>query len=392
MIASSVPLSAAVPAPRRAIVVVMLPLLSLCTCSSGATDLPAGAVYVYTQPDETGDGWLTASLSEVGIEAGPLAEAVEIIRRGDYPRVHGVLIARHGRLVLEEYFSGRVYVNAVQRFGPTVQFHRDQIHNLASVTKSVTSTLAGLAIQHGFIESVDTPVHTYFPEYESLFDDEKKRITLRHLLTMTSGWAWNENTEWVASNDMYGFNTATDPLAYLVGKDLSHQPGSHWVYNGGAVTLLGKIIEKASGVDLEEFSARYLFGPLGITDFQWPYIRPDLIAAHGDLKLRPRDMAKLGQTFLDEGLWEGERILAADWALESVRDAMDGDYGYLWWGDHYRNRYGPYRSFSARGWGGQRIHIFPDLDMVVVFTGGNYESWEPVDVIVEQHILAAVRP
>jgi CubicO group peptidase (beta-lactamase class C family) len=285
-----------------------------------------------------------------------------------------------------------VYVNAVQRFGPTVDFDRDRIHNLASVTKSVTSTLVGLAIHHGHIENVNVPVHKYFPEYEPLFVGEKRDITVGHLLTMTSGWAWSENTDWVASNDMYGFNVAPDPLAYLVGKALSHAPGTHWVYNGGAVTLLGKVVEKASGMGLEEFSSRYLFGPLGIAAFQWPYLRPDLVAAHGDLKLRPRDMAKLGQVFLDQGLWEGERILEPSWVTESVREAMNGGYGFLWWGDHYRNGYGPYRSYSARGWGGQRIHVFPDLDLVVVFTGGNYESWEPVDAIMENHILAAVVP
>jgi CubicO group peptidase (beta-lactamase class C family) len=158
------------------------------------------------------------------------------------------------------------------------------------------------------------------------------------------------------------------------------------------VTLLGKIIERATGLDLEEFSRDYLFTPLGIADFQWPSMRPDLIAAHGDLKLRPRDMAKVGQIFLEGGEWKGERILTAGWVERSVRGALAGDYGYLWWGDFYRNRTGPYASFSARGWGGQRIHVFPDLDLVVVFTGGNYESWEPVDAIMDSCILPAVRP
>jgi CubicO group peptidase (beta-lactamase class C family) len=145
-------------------------------------------------------------------------------------------------------------------------------------------------------------------------------------------------------------------------------------------------------MDLEEFSRRYLFTPLGISQFQWPYMRPDLIAAHGDLKLRPRDMAKVGQTVLDGGTWDGAPVLAADWVKRSVQEALAGDYGYLWWGDYFRNRMGPYASFSARGWGGQRIHVFPELELVVVFTGGNYESWEPVDAIMENHILSAVQP
>lgn len=376
----------------RPIAAAAVVLFVLCTCSSGVTDAPEWEEYTYSQPPETSDGWKTGTLGEADILAEPIADAVEGIRRGEFPRIHGLLIARRGRLVLEEYFPGQVYVNAVQRFGPTVDFDRDRIHNLASVTKSVTSTLVGLAIRHGHIENVNVPVHTYFPEYEPLFVGNKRDVTVGHLLTMTSGWAWSENTDWVASNDMYGFNVAADPLAYLIGKALAHPPGTRWVYNGGAVTLLGKVVGRASGMGLEEFSSRYLFGPLGIAAFQWPYMRPDLVAAHGDLKLRPRDMAKLGQVFLDQGLWEGERILEPSWVTESVREAMNGGYGFLWWGDHYRNRYGPYRSYSARGWGGQRIHVFPDLDLVVVFTGGNYETWEPVDAIMENHILAAVVP
>jgi CubicO group peptidase (beta-lactamase class C family) len=347
--------------------------------------------YAYVQPPVTGDGWLSASPTEADIDLARIAEAVEGIRSGRYPRVHGLVIARHGRLVVEEYFRGRVYVNAADRFGPEVLFDRERIHQLASVTKSITSTLAGLAIRHGFITSVDAPAYTYLPGYATLFDERERRVTVEHLLTMTAGWAWSENTEWgVSSNDMYGFNVAADPLAYLLNKELDAEPGELWVYNGGAVTLLGKIIEEASGLDLETFSERYLFTPLGITDFTWPYMRSDLIVAHGDARLRPRDMAKLGQMFLDGGLWGGERILSEDWVDRATAGALQRDYGYLWWGDRYRGGQSTYRSFSARGWGGQRIIVFPHLDLVVVFTGGNYETWEPVDALMDEHILPAV--
>ncbi len=372
-------------AGSAAVVAVIL----LCTCSS--TPSEPQFEYTYAQPEETGDGWQTASLAEADIDLTPITAAIEGIQRGDYPRVHGIVIARHGELVLEEYFRGQLYLNAVQRFGAEVDFDRDRIHQLASVTKSITSTLPGLAIEHGFIEDVDEPVYTFFPEYEELFDEQEKQITVEHLLTMTSGWEWSENTEWgVASNDMYGFNVASDPLEYLVNQGMEAEPGTHWVYNGGAVTLLGKLIEKASGMNLEAFSEEYLFTPLGITQFTWPYMRSNLIAAHGDARLRPRDMAKLGQTFLDGGVWAGERLLSEEWVGQATQDALGGDYGYLWWGDSYRGGQSAYRSYSARGWGGQRIHVFPELDMVVVFTGGNYETMEPVDNIMEQLILPAV--
>jgi CubicO group peptidase (beta-lactamase class C family) len=343
------------------------------------------------QPPVTDDGWPTASLTEAGLELAPLASAVEGIEGGIYPRVHGLLIVRHGALVLEEYFTGQRYVSAANRFGPTVDFGRDDIHQLASVTKSITSTLTGLAIEHGFIEDESAAVHGFLPEYAHLFGEEERRITVEHLLTMTAGWSWSENTVWgLSSNDMYGFNVASDPLVYLLDRSMEAEPGTHWVYNGGAVTLLGKLIEKASGLNLERFSQEYLFDPLGVTDFTWPYMRPDLIAAHGDARLRPRDMAKLGQMFLDGGVWAGERIVSEAWVERATAGALAGDYGYLWWGDGYHGGQSAYRSYSARGWGGQCIIVFPELDMVVVFTGGNYESWEPVDVIVEQHVLPAV--
>ena len=372
---------------NRTMIAAIVPLL--CVCSSVPSEPNPG--YSYTLPEQTGDGWSTTSLIQAGIDETLIVAAIEGIKRGDYPRVHSILVARHGDLVLEEYFRGQVYLNPVQRFGPEVLFDRDRTHQLASVTKSITSTLAGLAVHHAFIEDLQVPVHTFFPEYAGAFDEAKKRITLEHLLTMTSGWEWNENTEWgVSSNDMYGFNVASDPLAYLVGKGLAAEPGLSWVYNGGAVTLLGKLIEKASGKNLEAFSDQYLFTPLGVTDFSWPYMKPTLIAAHGDARLRPRDMAKLGQLFLDGGVWNGTRILPESWVEAATGGALDGDYGYLWWGDGSWGGYEVFRSFSARGWGGQWIIVLPDLDMVVVFTGGNYESWDPVETIMVEHILPAV--
>jgi CubicO group peptidase (beta-lactamase class C family) len=191
---------------------------------------------------------------------------------------------------------------------------------------------------------------------------------------------------------MYRFVTDPDPLGFLIQLDMAGEPGSVWAYNGAAVTLLGKIIEKATGLSLDDYSGQALFGPLGLVpgQYPWPYINGDLIAAHGDLKLRPRDMVKLGQLFLDGGEWQGERIISQAWVDQASTRAITDGYGYLWWGDRYRSGSSTYRSFSARGWGGQSIIVFPEMDMVVVFTGGNYDSADPTDTIVESHILPAV--
>ncbi len=372
-----------------------LALALLCACDEEPTGLD-GSSYQYAQPVETDDGWATTSLSDAGLRKAEIGEAVERIKLGRYERVHGLLIVRDGKLAVEEYFRGQIYVNAGNRFGPTVEFDRDRIHNLASVTKSVTSALTGLAIEQGFIDSVNDSIHLYLPDLADFMQDQKKRILVKHLLTMTSGWTWSENTDMVPSNDMYQFNVQPNPLLFLVNKGMAAEPGDSWVYNGGAVTLLGKVIENASGMGLEAFSKRYLFEPLGITDFQWPYIKPNLVAAHGDLKLRPRDMAKIGQLYLDGGLWQGRRLLSEEWVNKSVERSIafqDGHllgYAYLWWLRRYPMGAGEVDAFFASGWGGQRIIVMPELDMVVVLTGGNYESPEPVDEIMERHVIPAV--
>lgn len=370
------------------LILLTVAVLPACGGGDAVSEQPREHVsYEYSQPPLTGDGWRSGSLLDVGIDEAPIIEGVERILNGAYQEVHGLLVVRHGTLVLEEYFSGH------DRDGRSIDYDRDRIHDLASVTKSVTSIMTGQAITEGFIGSVHDPALGYLPEYQHLVTPEKARITIEHLLTMTSGWQWSESTEWVPENDMYQFNVQPDPLGYLIAKRLVAPPGQVFTYNGGAVTLLGKLIERAAHLDLETFSVRYLFSPLGIKDFEWPYMKRDLIAAHGDLDLRPRDMAKLGQMMLNGGVWNGRRILPEAWVEASWRPtfaqpAPNVGYGYLWW----LRSHGPalaVRAFSAEGWGGQRIIVLPGLDAVVVFTGGNYRSPEPVDTIMREHILPA---
>jgi CubicO group peptidase (beta-lactamase class C family) len=146
---------------------------------------------------------------------------------------------------------------------------------------------------------------------------------------------------------------------------------------------------------MDDFAEQYLFEPLGITNYEWDHINPDMIHASGNLKLRPRDMAKLGYLFLSGGVWNGERILSEEWVEESTRKQIvtrwGGGYGYQWWIRTYQTDSGAVDSFFAAGWGGQRIVVFPGLEMVVVFTGGNYVEQEPVDEIISRHILPALR-
>ncbi|NIM95834.1 MAG: serine hydrolase [Anaerolineales bacterium] len=351
-------------------------------------------------PEPWGDEWKTAGLNEVGIDEAQITTAIERIRDGSYNNIHCILIVRDGKLVFEEYFDGYTWDYVGEKFkGELTEYGVDTIHNLASVTKSFTSALIGIAIDEGFIPGVDEPVYAYFPDYAYLSDETKDSMTLEHLLTMTSGLEWNGMEIHVSTrnprNDLLQLFMVSDPVEYILAKPLVNKPGESWYYNGGGTNLLGEVIREATGMRMDRFAEMYLFAPMGIANYEWHFINQDMIHAAGNLKLRPRDMAKFGYLYLNGGLWGDKRILSKEWIEESVEDHASptwGDgYGYQWWLRTYDLGSTSIESFYAAGWGGQRIMVFPSLDMVVVFTGGNYVEEEPVDEIIIRHILPAVQ-
>jgi CubicO group peptidase (beta-lactamase class C family) len=196
---------------------------------------------------------------------------------------------------------------------------------------------------------------------------------------------------------MVQFNQSSDPVRYLLSKPLVATPGTIFNYSGGTVDLLGVIVANAAGTSLQSFSKDNLFGPLGIANYAWTTLAPSgLPCAHGDIYMTPRDMAKFGHLFLNNGSWKGVQIISADWVQKSTRYHIspnvswaDG-YGYLWWLRTYHSGGKIFDGFRAHGWGGQQIIIFPAHRMVVVFTGANYMTNEPCDEIVEQFILPSV--
>ena len=371
-------------------------LLALTLLLSGC-----GQPYVYQMPEELDDGWETASLEKVGINEGLIAKAVKRIRDKTYPNVHSLLIVKDGKLVFEEYFGGYEWVYDSDRFeGPYKEFDRDSLHTIMSVTKAFTSALVGIAVDQGFIANEQEKVFDYFPEYAHLRDERKSDITLEHLLTMTSGFEWNE---WEYSlsdtrNDLIQLFIVNDPMAYILAKPVVHQPGTYWYYSGGDVNLLGETIRKATGMRMDDFAAQYLFSPLGITEYEWDFINPDVVHASGNLKLRPRDMAKFGYLILNDGVWQGERILSQAWVDKTKRAYISSPvpdhgerYGYQWWLTTFPYGSGTVEALHRSGWGGQAIYLFPSLDMVVVFAGGNYVGEMPNNEIITRHILPAVR-
>lgn len=347
--------------------------------------------WVYEPPQETDDGWQTAELADVGIELAPLAQLMERLRGLPDTLVHGILIVKDRKLVFEEYLTGIKYVGY-----ETIQFGRDTTHNIASITKSVTSALLGAAVDRGLIESVDVRAHTLFPEYGAFQSDGRDEITFEHLITMSSGLQWNQNAYPLTDprNDIVKFYTAPDPLEYYVSRPLVGAPGTTFAYSEASINTVGRGIERASGVDLDAFAQEFLFSPLGINDVRWLRIRDGTwVWASGNLEMRPRDMAKLGQLYLDGGVWDGQQVVSAEWVAASTspfHSWPDGrGYGYAWWlGD-----LDGIPVFYGSGLGQQKIYVLPDLALVVVLTGGSY--WVPPvttpEYMMSSYILPAVR-
>ncbi len=379
-------------------------LLPVAACALACSDAPTATEddllpYEYVVPPETGDGWTTASLSDVGLAEDRFIHLMDVIRTETYANIHGIVVVKDDRLVFEEYFDGLAFRAAVGTsiVGDWRHFDRDQPHNLASVTKSVTSTILGIAIDKGFVSSVDTAVYDFFPEYSQFRDARKDSITLQHMLTMTSGLDWDESTctYGQSCNDINALFSQADPVGYILAKPAVDPPGERWLYNGGGTNVLGQVVRKASGQTLEEFANEYLFGPLGISPPTWIHLAGPMTYASGDLKLRPRDMAKIGYLFINGGEWNGQPVISPDWIAEATEDRKDTrdprwGYGYQWWMFDYPANGRTYRSFGARGWGGQVITMFPDLDMVVVLTGGNYLTPDPADAVIRQFVLDAL--
>ena len=256
----------------------------------------AWAFYVYETPERTQDGWDTSSLDEVGMTEAPILEMMDRIRAGMYAEVHSVVMIKNGRLVFEEYSPGHDFgYNNSNFHGALVDFDRTTRHNTHSATKSVVSALVGLAIDQGLIPDENQAMFSFFQDHSGLSAGGKEAITIKHLLTMTSGLEWHE---WDAPlgggrNDIEGFNSSHNPTYYVLSKPLLHVPGTVFNYNGGTVNVLCRIVEAASGMSADRFADDFLFGPLGVTNYNFPRHMTGDIVCHGDIYITPRDMAKV---------------------------------------------------------------------------------------------------
>ncbi len=244
-------------------------LLVLATSSCNSTSNGRN----YQVPEQTTDGLQVASMEQLGFNTSLITDVVDRIERGKYGEVHSILIYKDDKLVLEEYFPGHTYQwDAPGHKGEWVAWDSEMQHCIQSDTKSITSLCIGIAMDKGFIESVNQSIFDYLPDYQHLNINNKEYITIEHLLTMTSGLQWEE---WAISlssveNDQIAiFFSDVGPINYVLGSDFAAVPGTRFNYSGGDIQILVEILENATGMQLDEFSEKYLFEPLGITSFDW---------------------------------------------------------------------------------------------------------------------------
>jgi CubicO group peptidase (beta-lactamase class C family) len=300
------------------------------------------------------EGWQTSTPEEQGMDSELLAQAMDSLMESS--GVHSVLVIRHGYVVLDAYFD---------------PFTEGSLHDLASVTKSFTATLIGVAINQGYIESVQQPVLSFFPERDiANIDANKEAMTLEDLLTMQSGL----DCVGIGEHTLYQMAESPDWVQFALDLPMAQKPGTHYVYCGPNTHLLSAVIQEATGMSALEFAQQQLFGPLGISDVIWPSDPQGVTVGWGDLRMAPHDMAKLGYLYLHDGVWDGQRLLPEGWVQAATtpytRTTGLEQYGYSWWLPEPG-------IYHAMGNGGQYIYVVPDQDLVVVATqGGTFESQE----------------
>lgn len=306
-------------------------------------------------------------------------------RASEIPEVRTLLVARRGGLVLERYFHGA---------------DRGTRNDVRSVTKSVVSTLAGIAQAEGFLPNLDTTIAAYLGAGHRL-DAQDSAVTVRHLLTMTSGYQWAET---ITEYDRW-ITSAGDHVQYVLNRTQAWAPGTHWTYNSAAVHLLGVVVARATGMSLPAFANAYLFRPMGVDRVDWEPLDPGEVNGGAGLDLTAQDLLRLGQLFLQGGRSGDRQIVPAAWVATATVPQFAWrttfgplthiTYGYLWWVSDAPST----QAYLAWGYGGQFIYVVPALELVVVattdwtgladFDAGNELEAAVLDIIVNDVIPAA---
>ena len=348
----------------------------------------------FLRPQEVRDGWGCSSAESAGLGRKQLEPLAHAIDSGEVRKIGSVLIARHGQLVYEAYFDGS---------GPTA------LRNTRSATKTVTSTLVGIPIDKGLLSGVDAAILPFFPDREPLQnpDPRKAAITIEDLLTMSS---------MLECDDTNAFSRGHEERMYLVedwtrfaldlpikgfpawqARPADSPYGRSFSYCTAGVVTLGELLERAAQTPLPEFAQQHLFAPLGIERVEWQYTPLGTAMTGGGLGLTSRDLLKLGQLYLNGGVWNGTRVVAEQWVRISTaahaRVGAGTEYGYLWWLRSFQSGETTFASYLMQGNGGNKVAVFPALDLVVAITSTNYARpgmHEQTDRLLSDYILPSV--
>jgi CubicO group peptidase (beta-lactamase class C family) len=326
--------------------------------------------------------WERASPESAGIAPDLPERLAQGVKSGALANLHGVTIVRRGKLVLESYFTGQD-----ERWGTplgTVAFNADTLHDVRSVSKSVVSLLYGIALEEKKVPSVNTPLLEAFPAYSDLAQDDRRRqIQIHHALSMTMGLEWNEDLPYSdPRNSEIAMERSADRYRYVLERPILTPPGEKWRYNGGTTALLGHLISKGTGKPLLQFAREKLFTPLGIDKVEWTLGLNGEAAAASGLRMRPTDLAKIGQLLLQRGEWNGRTVVPGKWLADSLTSHVESyeglQYGYQWF---LAKRRDGSPSYMGIGYGGQRLVVVPALELAYVIFMGNYRRADQLNMV-----------
>lgn len=316
------------------------------------------------------DEWRLSTPEAQGMNSAILNMTSDYLEE-DTTTIHSMIVIRNGYIVFEEY---------------SALYHEDSRHIIFSCTKSITSTLIGIALEQGYINSVDDLILDYFQDYNITNPDARKElITLEHLLTMTAGFDWSEGG---GDDDYFSMGFSDNWVEYVLSRPMIADPGETFEYSTGGSHLLSAILNISTGRTPLSFAEEYLFNPIGINDIYWPTDPQGINNGGSDLGITPRDMARFGYLILNNGTWDGEQIVPPEWIEEatSTKVAFNSEtgYGYQWWTTPSMDL------FSARGYHGQLIVVIPDYDIVVVTTADDPNTGTTLFQILSNYILPSV--
>lgn len=339
--------------------------------------------YAYASPIPKNDGLKTGLLSEAFSKPEPILEMVKETIKGRFPEVHSILIYKNDQLVLEEYFYG---------------YDENTQHQTRSANKPFIGALLGIAIEKGFIKSEKEKLLPFFvtryPDIENM-DDRKRAVTIEDFLTYRHGMDCENNNPESQGNELLMMESK-DWVKHTLDLPMVAKAGTYSSYCTGCSLTLGSLIEIVTTKKIEAFAQKHLFEPLGITNYRWTFEpNPASTTTFNQMYLTPRDLIKLAKMYKDGGQWNGQQIIPQAWVTKTF-DMEEGDYGYLWEHKYFVVDGKQYNSYLASGNGGQKINIWPELDMITVFTGGNYNSYEiykkstPPNEMIPEYILKAL--